>query len=177
MLDAGAGEVLDAVSRGEVDFGLNFIGSHEPDIEFQPLLEERFVAACRRDHPLARRRNVSWRDLAAFDCIAVGKSSGNRLLLDQALACTSGLPGAVYKTQHVTAQLGLVEAGLGVAAVPSMGMPAEGHPLLVSVPRTGPTVRRRVGLIPRKGRTLSPAAQQRYDFFAEMKMGPRRRAT
>jgi len=42
--------VLAAVTRGEADFGLNFIGSQEPDIEFKALLEERFVAACRRDH-------------------------------------------------------------------------------------------------------------------------------
>lgn len=176
VLDAGAGEVLDAVSRGEADFGLNFIGSQEHDIEFQPLLEERFVAACRRDHPLARRRQASWQELAAFDFIAVAKSSGNRLLLDQALAGTSGLPDAVYETQHVTAQLGLVEAGLGVAAVPSMAMPGKDHPLLVSVPLVDPVVTRRVGLIRRKGRTLSPAAQQLYDFFAEMKKGPRRRS-
>ena len=79
-----------AVARGEADFGLNFIGSQEPDIEFKPLLEERFVAACRRDHPLAKRRSVTWADLAAHDFIAVSKSSGNRLLLDQALAGVAG---------------------------------------------------------------------------------------
>ena len=60
--------------------------------------------------------------------------------------------------------LGLVEAGLGVAAVPSMAMPGADHPLLVSVPLDGPVVTRRVGLIRRKGRTLSPAAQQLYGF-------------
>ncbi len=37
VFDAGANEVLAAVSRGEADFGLNFIGSQEPDIEFEPL--------------------------------------------------------------------------------------------------------------------------------------------
>ena len=65
--------------------------------------------------------------------------------------------------------LGLVEAGLGVAAVPSLAMPAPDHPLLVSVPLVEPIVTRKVGLIRRKGRTLSPAAQQLYGFFAEMK--------
>ena len=42
------------ISRAVVEFANP--GSHEPDIEFQLLLEEPFVAACRRDHPLARRR-------------------------------------------------------------------------------------------------------------------------
>jgi len=161
--------VLSAVVRSEVDFGLNFIGSQETDIEFKPLLEERFVAACRRDHPLAKKKRVAWNELAEYDYIAVGKASGNRLLLDQALAGVPGRPQAIYETQHVTTMIGLVEAGLGVAAVPSMAMPAADHPLLVSVPLVDPIITRKVGLIRRKGRSLSPAAQQLYEFFTQMK--------
>jgi len=176
VFDAGANEVLNAVARGEADFGLNFIGSQEPDIDFHPLLEERFVAACRRDHPLARKRSVSWTELAAYDFIAVAKSSGNRLLLDQALAGLPGRPESVYEAQHVTTLLGLVEAGLGVAAVPSLAMPGKDHPLLVSVPLQDPVVTRHVGLIRRRSRTLSPAAQQLWDFFVEMKQPAGRKA-
>jgi len=173
IFDASANEVLAAVVRGEADFGLSFIGSQEPDIEFKTLLEERFVAACRRDHPIAAKRKVSWRELAGYDFISVGKASGNRLLLDQALAGSGVQLNTVYETQHVTTMLGLVEAGLGVAAVPSLAMPAADHPLLASVPLVDPVITRRVGLIRRKGRSLSPAAQQLYDFFSEM--GPAKR--
>ena len=169
VFDASANDVLAAVARSEADFGLNFIGSQEPDIEFKPLLEERFVAACRRDHPLAKKRKVGWAELGQYDFISVSKTSGNRLLLDQALAGLPGRPQAIYEAQHVTTMLGLVEAGLGVAAVPSLAMPGADHPLLVSVPLVDPIVTRKVGLIRRKGRSLSPAAQQLYDFFAEMK--------
>jgi DNA-binding transcriptional LysR family regulator len=174
VLDAGANEVLAQVASGEVDFGLNFIGGAESDIEMKPLLEDRFVAACRRDHPLARKRSATWSDLAQYDYISVSKSSGNRLLLDQALAHVAGRPQAIYEAQHVTTMIGLVEAGLGVAAVPSLAMPAADHPLLVSVPLTDPVVTRRVGLIRRKGRTLSPSAQQLYDFLLEMKPARRK---
>src|SRR5512132_1573443 len=52
VLDAGANEVLAAVARGEADFGIDFLGSQEGDLDFEPLVEERFVAACRRDHAL-----------------------------------------------------------------------------------------------------------------------------
>ena len=176
ILDASANEVLAAVARGEADFGLNFIGGQEHDIEFKPLLEERFVAACRRDHPLARKRQATWSDLAQYDFISVSKSSGNRLLLDQALAHVAGRPQSIYEAQHVTTMIGLVEAGLGVAAVPSLAMPAGDHPLLVSVPLTDPVVTRRVGLIRRKGRSLSPSAQQLYDFLAEMRPARRKAA-
>ena len=168
ILDASANEVLEAVSRGQADFGLNFIGSQEPDIDFQPLLEERFVAACRRDHPLACERSVAWSDLRRYDFISVSQSSGNRVLLDQALASLRERPQSIYEVQHVTTTLGLVEAGLGVAAVPSMAMPDEDHPLLVSVPLSDPVVKRTVGVIRRKGRSLSPAAQQLHAFLMEM---------
>ena len=176
VLDAAANEVLAAVARGEADFGINFIGSQEGELEFKSLVEERFVAACRRDHPLARLRRVSWAQLADYDYISVGRSSGNRVLLDQALAGVAGRPQAIYEAQHVTTTLGLVEAGLGIAAVPSMAMPGPEHPLLVSVPLVDPVVTRKVGLIWRRGRSLSPAAQQLFDLFRDVK-GRRRGET
>jgi DNA-binding transcriptional LysR family regulator len=177
VLDAGANEVLAAVSRGEADFGVNFIGAQEGDLDFAPLAEERFVAACRRDHPIARLRRVTWAQLSAHEMIAVSQSSGNRLLLDQALAGVPGRPQSIYETQHITTALGLVEAGLGVAVVPSMAMPEADHPLLVSVPLVDPIVTRRVGLIRRRGRNLSPTAQQLYDLFRAVRSRTSRRQT
>lgn len=168
VYDAGANEVLQAVVRGEADFGLNFIGSQEAGIEFSTLVEERFVAACRRDHPLARRRRVAWADLAEHDVVSVAQSSGNRLLIDQALAGLGLQLHTVCEAQHVTAMLGLVEAGLGVAAVPAMAMPGADHPQLVSVPLDTPVVTRSMGLIRRGGRPLPPAAQPLYDAFAAL---------
>lgn len=173
VLDAGANEVLAAVGRGEADFGLNFIGGQEGDLEFKPLAEERFVAACRRDHPLAKLRRVTWAQLAQHDFISVSRTSGNRVLLDQALAGVPDRPHAIYEAQHVTTMIGLVEAGLGVAAVPSMAMPGPDHPLLVSLPLGEPVITRKVGLIRRRGRSLSPAAQQLYDLFEEVKQSGR----
>jgi DNA-binding transcriptional LysR family regulator len=96
------------------------------------------------------------------------------VLLDQALAGVPGRPQSIYETEHVTTMLGLVEAGLGVAAVPSMAMPGPDHPLLVSVPLVDPVVTRKVGLIRRRGRSLSRAAQQLYDLFGEVKKRPRK---
>ncbi|MDE2477962.1 MAG: LysR family transcriptional regulator, partial [Betaproteobacteria bacterium] len=43
------------------------------------------------------------------------------------------------------------------------------HPLLKSIPLGEPQVTRRIGLIKRKGRQLSPEAQQLYDFVAARK--------
>ncbi|TNF56383.1 MAG: LysR family transcriptional regulator [Burkholderiales bacterium] len=177
IIDDSANLVLLAVANGEADFGLNFIGSQENDVEFKTLMEEEFVAACRRDHPLARKKQVSWSELADHDYITVGKTSGNRLLLDQALAGLACQPLSSYETQHGTTMVGLVEAGLGVAAVPAMAMPGPEHPLLVSVPLVDPVVTRKVGLIKRRSSTLSPAAQQLYDLCSDLQVQTKRRKT
>ena len=41
-------------------------------------------------HPLAKKRRATWAELAAYGFIAVSKSSGNRLLIDSALAAGAG---------------------------------------------------------------------------------------
>jgi DNA-binding transcriptional LysR family regulator len=169
LLDASANEVLGAVISGEADFGVSFMGSQEAEVEFKVLLQERFVAACRRDHPLARKKRVSWSELYEHEYVSVDKTSGNRLLLDQALAAVAPRVPSVCETRHVTTMLGLVEAGLGVAAVPSMAMPVREHPILTSVPLVDPVVTRRVGIVSRRGRQLTPAAQEFYQTIIDSK--------
>jgi len=163
--DEAAGTVLEAVIRGEADFGINFVGTQEPDIEFQPLLREHFVVACRMDHPLAAKRRVTWADLCQHDYVSVSKSSGNRLLIDQALAELPMRPRCLFEVRHVVGVLGLVEAGLGVAAVPQLAMPSGVGSALVSRPLVEPMVARTVGLIRRRGRLLTPAAQALYELL------------
>jgi len=176
ILDEAAIAVLDAVIRGEADFGINFVGTQEAEIDFHPLLRERFVVACHRDHPLAAKRVVTWSQMCQYDYISVSKSSGNRLLLDQALAALPLRPRCSYEVRHVTGLLGLVEAGLGVAAVPQLAMPARKGSSLVSRPLVDPVVTRTVGLIRRRGRTLAPAADALYRMLAtSKKLGKRNR--
>jgi DNA-binding transcriptional LysR family regulator len=58
-------------------------------------------------------------------------------------------------------------------------MPPGDHPTLVSIPLVEPVVTRTVGLIRRRGRSLSPAAQELYDMILASKRTkrPNRRAT
>ena len=156
--DASANDVSAAVASGEADFGLSFSGNLAPELDFERLLRERYVLACRKDHPLASCEEVTWQEMFTHDYIGLDNTSGNRLLLDQALSTLRPARPSVCMTRHVTTMLGLVEAGLGVAAVPSIAMPIGDHPSLMNVPLVAPEVFRDVGLIRRRGRTLTPAA-------------------
>jgi DNA-binding transcriptional LysR family regulator len=169
--DAHASAVLEAVSQGEADFGLNFLGQQEASMVFKPLLQERFVLACRSDHPLALRRHVKWAELKDHAYLSVGASSGNRLLLERALAGLAERPQPVFESRHVQTLLGLVEAGLGVAAVPQLAMPTIQSDL-IAVALISPAVKRELGLITQRGRSLSPAAKELYGFIADLKKLP-----
>ena len=168
LIDASANEVSAAVAAGEADFGVSFTGNLAPEIEFSVLMEEHYVIACRRDHPLARHQRVTWAQAYEHDYITLDKSSGNRLVLDRALPELQVVKESICEARHVTTVLGLIEAGLGVAAVPSMAMPVSPHPILASVALTEPEVVRQVGLLKRRGRTLTPAALELERLIREL---------
>jgi len=160
ILDLSANDVLEAVKRGQAEFGINLLGAQEPDLEFEPLLRDPFVLVCRKDHPLAGLERVGWAELAPYRFITVGRLSGNRIILDAALAGLPVRPRWFYEVQHLSTSLGLVEAGLGVAAVPQLAVPTGQHAVLVVRPLVEPVVTRIMGILRRHGATLSPAAQQ-----------------
>jgi DNA-binding transcriptional LysR family regulator len=165
ILDLSANDVLEAVKRGQAEFGINLLGAQEPDLEFEPLLREPFLLVCRNDHPLAGREQVRWAELAPYRFITVGRLSGNRIILDAALAGLPVRPRWFYEVQHLSTSLGLVEVGLGVAAVPQLAVPTGHHAVLVVRPLIEPVVTRIMAIIRRRGATLSPAARQFHQIL------------
>lgn len=169
IIDESSSAILTVVARGDADFGLTYIGTQDADVSFLPLLEEAFVVALRVDHPLADHETLDWEDIAGCDYISLAQGSGNRFLIDQALADCANRPRWFCEVKHVPALVSLVEAGLGIGVVPKLAMPAAGHATLVTRPLTNPSIHRTIGLITRRGRTLSPVAELLYNILIELK--------
>ncbi|HEY9208506.1 LysR family transcriptional regulator [Acidovorax soli] len=158
VIDESANQVLDAVVRGDADFGLSFTGSQESALRFEALMRERYVLAMQRGHRWAGRKEVAWAELAGQRLVSVSRDSSNRLLLDQATADLPQQPVAWYECNHVAGALALVEAGLGLAVLPQLALPAE-HPQVCGVPLIDPDLWRTLGLLQRRDRVLAPAAE------------------
>lgn len=165
VLDESSSDVLLAVTRGDADFGVTYVGTQEADILFHPLIEEAFVLACPKHHPLAKSTVVTWNEIKEHGYIALAQGSGNRFLVDQALAGSLERPRWFCEVNHVPALVSLVMAGLGVGVVPRMALPPDGHEGLAAIPLVDPKVSRRLGLISRRGRPLPAAAQILYDML------------
>lgn len=165
IIDESAKDVLDSVINGIADFGVNFIGTQEADIDFKAIYTEHYVLTMRNDHRLAGEQSVSWSDLAGEKLVSVSQSSGNRMLIDNALARVTQRPSIQYEINHVAGAISLVAAGLGIAVLPGLAMAKDVHPQLVSVPLTDPDITRTLGLITRKGSKLQPAAQALFELL------------
>ena len=167
ILDLSAIDGLESVRNGEAEFGINLMGSSDPDLTFTPLIEDPFVLACRVDHPLASRDPVTWRDLEGEPLIGVSRASGNRLTLENALSAAKVRLDFKYEVNHLATSLGLVERGLGISVLPKMSTPPDPHPIIATKPITEPVVTRTIGLVERRTSRLSPAAQMFRTMLAE----------
>jgi len=164
VVDEAVNTVIASVVSGESDFGISFMGTRVPEIDFDPIHTDPFVLAMRREHRLAKRKWVSWSEIEGERLIAVARTSGNRQLLDDALAKAGRNPASALEVSHIATLLGMVEAGLGVAAVPRMAV-SPLHAALIGVPLRNPTVSRSLGLINRHGASMRPAAEMFRDYL------------
>lgn len=165
VIDESAPEVLECVVSGTADFGINFIGGQEADIDFRTINTERYVLIVPQDHPLAGEAAVTWGALAGERLVSVSQSSTNRMLIDHALSRAEIRPTIQYEINHTIGAIGLVAAGLGVAILPGLLNDQGANRGLVSIPLTEPVITRTLGLITRKGSRLHPEAQALADLL------------
>ncbi|WP_312016790.1 LysR substrate-binding domain-containing protein [Bradyrhizobium japonicum] len=102
---------------------------------------------------------MSWSEIVPHRVITVGRNSGNRALIDNALARHGLQLNWSYDVAHISGSLGSVEAGLGVAVLPRLATPAAGHPIIHTIQLAEPEVSRTIGIVRGTGRRcpLMPA--------------------
>ena len=159
ILESLAGETLDLVRDGEVDFGIGFGGLEDPLLGFQSLQSDRFVIALTREHPLCAQDRVAWKDLAGQELIVPWKGTGNRLLIDNALAETGQTLGWHLEIRNSSTMLSMVRAGVGIAALPQSVLPTEPDARVVFRELIAPQITRRIGIVTRTSGNPARATQ------------------
>jgi DNA-binding transcriptional LysR family regulator len=165
ILDHASSDVAAAVLRREAEFGINMQGAEDPELASLPLLTDRFVLVCRRDHPLAVRGRLAWKQLQPHALILAGADSGNRPLLDVALQKHDVRLRSFYEVQRSSTAVGMAAAGAGVAVVPGLAVQPGAYPQLKVVPLVDPVVSRTLVLLSRVRAHFTPAAQALYDLI------------
>jgi DNA-binding transcriptional LysR family regulator len=165
ILDHASSGVAAAVLQRAAEFGINMQGGQHPELRSVPLLRDRFVLVCRDDHPLARKRRLSWKQLEPHTLILAGAESGNRPLLDLALERHEIRLRSFYEVQRSSTAVGMVAEGVGVTVVPGLAVQKGAYARLKVVPLIDPVVSRTLVLLTRTKAHLTPAAQSLYDLI------------
>ncbi len=168
--DTAASAVVDTIEAGEADFGVGFLSAREPTLDFRPIADDPFVLVMLAGDPMADRTDVRWQDIDADRFIAIWKGSGNRMLIEAALARARIALDWRYEAQHLSTALGLVEAGLGVTALPRSAV-RPGMRGIVARPLIEPVVSRTVGVVRRTRVRLSEPAEALYGAILEAAAG------
>src|SRR5579863_4387018 len=165
ILDHASSAVADAVLHREAEFGINIAGAHHPELSAIPLIEDQYVLICDDEHPLAKRRRVSWRQLQPYPLIFAGQVSGNRAPLDLALGTSELTLQSFYEVQRSSTAVGLVAERVAAAVVPRLAIQKGAYPSIRMIELVKPVVSRTLVLVARKSARLSPAAQALYDMI------------
>lgn len=161
ILDLLANEVAEAVAEGRADFGITSWPAADDALKLEPVFEDRMVLTLPNDHPLAGGRgDVRWKALTGQRLILPIRGSGNRALIDRALAREGHSLFWTYEVPRTTTALELVRAGLGVAVLPLSAVPVSGDDGLVLRDLTHPVVSRCIGIVERRAGTLNDVARR-----------------
>ena len=147
------------VERNEVDFGVGSIWQPNSELEFTPLLTDTYELICHKDHPLAQESGpLGWQQLEKETFLDTG--------ISQLLTIRKHIGTPKFKFSNVTTLFAMLEAGLGITALPSLAVPLH-NKNLVSRPLVDPVETREICLITRKGWTQSPAAEAMLEMLLE----------
>ncbi len=161
-------QTLERVLSGQSELALAQFGEGHPDLEFEPLINDRFVIACHTSHPLAKASSTTWEEVKDEHFVLLRTESGTRKILQHHLGTRYDHIANNMQVGHFHSQLGLVGRGIGIAAIPSLIRLSRKDLDLATVPITGPTVSRQLGIVTYRGRSLSPAAMKLREIAASI---------
>ena len=149
------------VRSGEVDFGLGAIDTIDPDIAGSPLVSDELIAVFPPSHPLATASSTktTWRALAKYPFVAMSRDSSVRRLTEQAFARNGLVLEPAFEAKYMSTTIGIVAHGLGVGTLPSSAVSMAQHAGLAHAEIGRPVMKRQIGIMTRRGRSLSPAAE------------------
>jgi LysR family transcriptional regulator, carnitine catabolism transcriptional activator len=153
------------VRSGEVDFGLGAIDSVDADIAGSALLSDELIAVFPRSHPLANAARstssarTTWRALAKFPFVAMSRDSSVRHLTEQAFARNGLVLEPAFEAKYMSTAIGIIAHGLGVGTLPSSAVAMVRQAGLSHAEIRAPVMKRQIGIMTRRGRSLSPAAE------------------
>lgn len=160
IMDVLSEPCINAVAHGQADFALAAVRVDTPDLQAEIFCSDDFHLVCRKDHPLAEQEQISLSDLLPYRFIHLARHSSVRQYLEAAL-----FPETLHtltEVEQLATVMGLVQANLGITAVPALTLFHFDKPDLLTRPLAMAGLERHIYLVRKRGISLSVAAQALY---------------
>jgi DNA-binding transcriptional LysR family regulator len=156
--DVVAEKIIEAVKKEEVDFGIGCRIGMDRELKAIPLFVDRLCAFAPKSHLLARQGSISLKELVTRPLILTGKDSSVREIVERELKREKLPLSIAYETNYMSTAMSLVNAGLGIAVLPESAANAGDSSGIRAVPIGRPLLSRKIEILQKKDRSLSPAA-------------------
>jgi len=154
-------QVYEDVLGNADDLGLVAYPVKDPKIEIIPLRKDKMVVICHPKHPLAKRDNLTYQDLADQKFIAFEPDIPTRKAIDKALKDAGVEVDAVMEFDNIETVKRAVEIDAGIAIVPATTVAQEvAKRTLEAIELENGSLARPLAVIHKKNKVLSPAMKQ-----------------
>jgi DNA-binding transcriptional LysR family regulator len=110
---------------GGADLGLVTLPVDEPGLEVTPVLREELMLITSPQHPLARKRQITGRDLARQAFVLFEAGSNTRRTIEEFFGKEQIAPQVITETENVEIIKALVRVRLGISIVPYQAVARE----------------------------------------------------
>lgn len=158
--EEGSRAVEDDVRDERLELGIVTLPTRSREFEVRPLRRDRIVLVAGSRHPLARKRRVDVAALEGQGLVGFESDSAIRRLIDDALRTAGVTMNVQMELRSIAAIVEMVAHTSLLAFVSHLGVQGRERELGVRVVDVrGLTIDRRLAVIHKTGRPLSPAAR------------------
>jgi DNA-binding transcriptional LysR family regulator len=157
----------------EVDF---YVGPppHRSSLQFEPTFKDSYVVLFERTHKFAGRRTIKFDELNDLPLVAMSRGTNIREVVDAHLAAHNKSISSKFEVLNLYTVGGMVEAGLGLSIVPSMALDLINNRRLRYARLVEPEISRQIGIVRRRGETMSAASLAFLDTMKPTFFGKQR---
>ncbi|GGB42815.1 LysR family transcriptional regulator [Sphingomonas metalli] len=169
LRDQLSGTLYQQMQERQIDLAVT-TPPEEGAFHFDPLMQDAMVLVVKAGSELDTGTPARWAIFADHPFIAMAPRSSVRELTDAAVSKAGVTVRGLYDCTQLATVGALIEAGLGITALPrsTLGILHQGR--IAARPLSHPSVERTIGLAYPLGRTLPPAADAfRRHYLAEMR--------
>lgn len=157
--------IVHDVEERKADIGLYTYLPHDAEIESFPIVKDELIILAPKDHPLAKKEAIYFEDSLDYPHISLFKGTHINYQLKKSALDINKLLTIKAEVSNYETMCSLVNAGLGIAVLPSQTILNYHIPNTTKVKLKNPWAKREIAVAVKQVKKLSPNAKKLLDFF------------